>query len=245
MIRSPDGSDPLLGRPFALYDIYHNEHGQPAGIDLGYHTVGKLTGQMPLWRRGKAVTLWGPLGNGFPDLNVKNLLFVAGGIGYTPAVAVMRRALGLHGYAGEPPGRRSEAVELIYGARSKSLVADCSDFENVERFQLSVATDDGSMGHHGFVTELLADRLASQSARPEAVFTCGPGVMMQRVAEQCLAANVPCWLSLESPMACGFGACFSCVAKVHTKNGEWDYRRTCVEGPVFSADELVLDELNC
>lgn len=244
MVRPNDGSDPLLGRPFAVYDIVLTESGEPVGVDLGYHTVGKLTGQMPSWHSGEEVTVWGPLGNGFPDLDVDRLLFVAGGIGYTPAVAVMRRALGLQGYAGEAPRRRSQSVEMIYGARTASLVADCSDFASEPGFTLSTATDDGTAGHHGFVTDLLADRLAGPT-KPQAVFTCGPGVMMQRVAEQCLAVDVDCWLSLESPMACGFGACFSCVAKVHTDDGGWDYRRTCVEGPVFRANELVLDELNC
>lgn len=245
MVRSPDHSDPLLGRPFALYDVYHDAGGNPAGIDFGYHTVGKLTGQMPQWTVGKTVSVWGPLGNGFPDLEVSKLLFVAGGIGYTPAVAVMRQALGVCGYGGDSPRRRGDSVEMIYGARTASMVADCSDFQSTEGFQFTIATDDGSRGHHGFVTDVLAQRLSSEQQRPEAVFTCGPGVMMKRVAEQCLAAGVPCWLSLESPMACGFGACFSCVAKVHTEDGGWDYCRTCVEGPVFRAEELVLDELNC
>lgn len=245
MVRSPEHSDPLLGRPFALYDVYEDADGRPAGIDFGYHTVGKLTGQMPRWTPGRAVSVWGPLGNGFPDLEVSNLLFVAGGIGYTPAVAVMRQALGVRGYGGESARKRCESVEMIYGARSAAMIADCSDIEGTDGFRISVATDDGSAGHRGFVTDVLAERLADGKNRPDAVFTCGPGVMMKRVAEQCLSAHVPCWLSLESPMACGFGACFSCVAKVHTDDGGWDYRRTCVEGPVFRAEELVLDELNC
>lgn len=244
MVRSSQQSDPLLGRPFALYDVVYNEAVEPLGVDLGYHSVGKLTSLMPHWSTGQQLTIWGPLGNGFPDLEAPRLLFVAGGIGYTPAVAVMRRALGIRGYAGESARQRSDAVEMIYGSRTKSLVADCSDFETEVGFTTTLTTDDGSAGRKGFVTDVLAERLADPN-RPDAVFTCGPGVMMKKVAEQCLAAGVPCWLSLESPMACGFGACFSCVAKVHTDDGGWDYRRTCVEGPVFPADELVLDELNC
>ena len=243
MLRDPAGTDPLLGRPFALYDTFE-EDGRPAGVDLGYHTVGKLTGRMPAWVGGEHVGIWGPLGNGFPDLDGGRLLFVAGGIGYTPAVAVMRQALGRKGYAGDPPRRRFESVEMIYGARTASMRADCSDFEGEPGFTLSVCTDDGSEGHAGRVTDLLAGRLAGD--RPDAVLTCGPGVMMRAVAEACGAAGVACWLSLESPMACGFGACFSCVAKVKTDaDPGWDYRRTCVEGPVFRGDELLLDELNC
>ena len=243
MLRDPAGVDPLLGRPFALYDTW-DEDGRLAGVDLGYHTVGKLTARMPSWVAGEHVNVWGPLGNGFADLTGDRLLFVAGGIGYTPAVAVMRQALGVRGYAGEEPRRRFESVEMIYGARSADHRADCGDFEHEPGFTLSVTTDDGSEGHHGRVTDLLSRRLSD--APPAAVFTCGPGVMMRAVAEQCAAAGVDCWLSLESPMACGFGACFSCVAKVKTDaEPGWDYRRTCVEGPVFRGDELVLSEMNC
>jgi dihydroorotate dehydrogenase electron transfer subunit len=100
-----------------------------------------------------------------------------------------------------------------------------------------VSTDDGSAGRRGFVTELLDEELAGE--RPAAVYCCGPEPMMHAVASRCAAAGVPCWLSLESPMACGFGACFSCVVKVKTPEG-WDYRRSCVEGPVFRAEDLVL-----
>ena len=105
---------------------------------------------------------------------------------------------------------------------------------------VSVATDDGSAGHRGFVTDLLARRLG-EDPRPARVLTCGPGPMMAAVAGLCAAAGVPCWASLESPMACGFGACFSCVVKVKQADAPdgWDYRRSCVEGPVFRAETLV------
>jgi dihydroorotate dehydrogenase electron transfer subunit len=63
--------------------------------------------------------------------------------------------------------------------------------------------------------------------------------MMQGVAKRAAQHNVPCWLSLETPMACGFGACFSCVTRVRQTDGSWDYRRTCVEGPIFPAEQLV------
>lgn len=109
----------------------------------------------------------------------------------------------------------------------------------IDGLELKIATDDGSFGHHGFVTNLLKDQLAS--SRDEVhVYCCGPEPMMKAVAEICKQQSVPCWLSLETPMACGFGACFSCVTKVVEPDGSWDYRRTCVEGPVFKAEQLVL-----
>jgi hypothetical protein len=101
------------------------------------------------------------------------------------------------------------------------------------------ATDDGSRGHHGFVTALLEESLKGND-RPGAVYVCGPEPMMHAAAKLCERHDVDCWLSLESPMACGFGACFSCVTRVRQPEGGWDYRRTCVEGPVFRACDLVL-----
>ncbi len=106
---------------------------------------------------------------------------------------------------------------------------------------MEIATDDGSRGHKGFVTDLLRERLAGLSVeerRKTRVLCCGPEPMMHAVAKLCAERGTPCWLSLETPMACGFGACFSCVTKV--KQGDsWDYRRVCVEGPIFPAEELV------
>jgi NAD(P)H-flavin reductase len=95
-----------------------------------------------------------------------------------------------------------------------------------------LATDDGSVGHHGLVTELLADRLASGGPGPE-VYACGPPAMLEAVRALCAAHGMPAQLALESGMACGFGACFGCV--VPTRSG---YVRLCVDGPVLDAGEL-------
>ena len=129
--------------------------------------------------------------------------------------------------------------ELLYGARSAAFVADVPRFE-AAGIPVSVATDDGSMGRRGFVTDLLKRRLADDHA-PSRILTCGPEPMMAAVADIAAGRGVPCWASLESPMACGFGACFSCVVKVRQADAPagWDYRRSCVEGPVFSAEELL------
>ncbi len=237
MVRPADGSDPLLGRPFALFDTYE-ENGAPAGIDFGYLVVGKLTGEMARWRPGDLARVWGPLGNGFPVPPAGRLLMVAGGIGQTPFLGVAREALRLKRY-GRPArriGGTSDRLTLLYGVRSAEYLAGLNDFR-LEGLTVRVATDDGSAGRRGFVTGLLDEELAADP--PSAVYCCGPEPMMHAVAARCAAAGVACWLSLESPMACGFGACFSCVVKVKTPDG-WDYRRSCVEGPVFRADDLVL-----
>jgi NAD(P)H-flavin reductase len=95
--------------------------------------------------------------------------------------------------------------------------------------EVSLATDDGSAGHHGFVTDLLAERLDD----PVEVYACGPPAMLEAVRAMAVARDVPAQLALESAMACGFGACFGCVVPTHD-----GYVRTCVDGPVLAAAEL-------
>lgn len=239
MVREPGVYDPLLGRPFALYDTYMDEAGKPAGIDFGYVVVGKLTARMTHWQPGDRVEIWGPLGNGFPRPGSGSLVMVAGGIGQTPFLATAREALKQRNY-GQP--RRQwdafpEEVSLLYGARSQEYLAGLDDFQ-LDGLNVEVATDDGSFGHHGYVTELLQQRIEGPNP-PSTIFCCGPEPMMEAVSHLAKQAGIECWLSLETPMACGFGACFSCVAKVRISDDEWDYRRTCVEGPVFNAETLV------
>lgn len=240
MIRPARGSDPLLGRPFALYDVYRDDNGNPEGVEFGFVRVGKMTSLMSQWTVGESVQIWGPLGNGFPVPQCRHLICVAGGIGQTPFLAVTREALGLATY-GQPVRSnvvRPETLTMCYGVRSAEYLAGLDDFR-MPGLDLQIATDDGTSGHHGFVTDLLRDRLKAN--QPEThVYCCGPEPMMKAVAKICEDENIPCWLSLETPMACGFGACFSCVTKVRESDGTWDYRRTCVEGPVFQAERLIL-----
>ena len=241
MVRPQSGSDPLLGRPFALFDVFTDADGAPAGIEFGFVVVGKMTSLMATWQPGDRITVWGPLGNGFPVPGNEHLICVAGGIGQTPFLGVIREALGLRSYG--IPARavtsKPASVTMCYGVRSKGWLAGLKDFQ-LPGLNLQIATDDGSYGHHGFVTELLLNELQKRSGQKSVVYCCGPEPMMKAVAEICRSGNVPCWLSLETPMACGFGACFSCVTKVREDDGSWDYRRTCVEGPVFPAERLVL-----
>ena len=293
MVRLPGRSDPLLGRPFALYDIYcdeptNGEAAQPRGLDFGYVVVGKMTTQLESLVPGDEVELWGPLGNGFPAPPSGHLVIVAGGIGQTPFLAVIREALRRQVY-GQPPRELAHVpsrITLCYGVRSAEYLAGVDEFRR-EGIDVRIATDDGSVGHHGFVTDLLKQLLplppsprrggpgkgadqelavecssaplpnsprrgegtnadatvAAQiaNAAPLTVYCCGPEPLMHAVAKLTDAANVPCLLSLETPMACGFGACFSCVTKVKQDDGSWDYRRVCVEGPVFPARQLVFE----
>jgi dihydroorotate dehydrogenase electron transfer subunit len=240
MLRLAGMNDPLLGRPLALYDTVLSSNGEPTAIDVVYLVVGKMTGKLATIEPNQMLEIWGPLGNGFapPSTSGEHLLMVAGGIGQTPFMAVAREAIGLRRY-GEPlretitPVRK---VTLCYGARSAEYLAGVEDFRQLG-VDVRTSTDDGSAGHHGLVTDLARQVLAeSPSAR---IVCCGPERMMEAVAELAEQAHAPCHVSLETPMACGVGICFSCVTKLRDDAGGWDYRRTCVEGPIFDAKQIV------
>lgn len=238
MVRAPYGGDPMLGRPFALLDVWEDSSGQIAGVDFGYVVIGKMTNLMTTWTPGSPCLLWGPLGNGFPVPDVDHLCLVAGGIGQTPFLAVANEALGNRKY-GQPERnvpRSPKSVSLCYGVRSSEFMA-CVDLFESSGAQLHISTDDGSYGHNGFVTDMLKGQISGETP-PETIYCCGPEPMMHAVGKIAADNQIPCWLSLETPMACGFGICFSCVTRVRMDDGTTDYRRTCVEGPVFPAEKL-------
>jgi dihydroorotate dehydrogenase electron transfer subunit len=232
MLRLPAGTDPLLGRPFALYDTVLDEDGQPIGVDIVYLVTGKLTTRLAAVRTGDAVEVWGPLGNGFPDLHaLEHVGLVAGGIGQTPFLAHIRDLLGERGYGGKPVRRMTQRVSLYYGVRTAELAAGVEDFRRAGAV-VHLASDNGSLGFRGFVTQLL-----EQHEPPQHLVGCGPEPMLKALAAFAARRQIPCHLSLETPMACGVGICFSCVTRVRTPEG-WDYRRVCVEGPIFDAAGL-------
>jgi dihydroorotate dehydrogenase electron transfer subunit len=231
MLRLPDTSDPLLGRPFALYDTII-EHGHPVGIDIVYLVIGKMTSLLAKVKPGAALEIWGPLGNGFFDLGqVDQATFVAGGIGQTPFLAYARDLLGDRGYGGRPRPSTAKSVALYYGVRTANLAAGVEDFQR-SGVGVHLSSDDGSVGYHGFVTQLLA-----RDNPPGPWIGCGPEPMLHALMKLADERRVTCHVSLETPMACGFGVCFSCVTRVNTPDG-WDYKRVCVDGPVFDARQL-------
>jgi dihydroorotate dehydrogenase electron transfer subunit len=236
MIRLPGTSDPLLGRPFALYDTVLDDKNQPVAVDVVYLVVGKVTGLLAALRPGDRVEVWGPLGNGFPELHdLDHVALVAGGIGQTPFLAHVRELLGVRGYGGRPPRRVADRVSLYYGVRTADLAAGVEDFRAAGA-AVHLASDDGSLGFRGFVTRLLR-----QHNPPQHLVGCGPEPMLRALAGLARGWGVPCHLSLETPMACGVGICFSCVTRVRTADG-WDYRRVCTDGPVFDAANLAWEQ---
>jgi dihydroorotate dehydrogenase electron transfer subunit len=239
MLRLAGVNDPLLGRPLALYDVVRDTRGIPVGIDVVYLTLGKMTRELAKHSADDELEVWGPLGNGFPLHPTDELIMVAGGIGQTPFLALGQEYLGRRQY-GDPPRNLPLARRVIfcYGVRNAELLAGVPDFE-AAGVEVRLSSDDGSVGHHGFVTHLLSDVLLETQGRKRQVVCCGPEPMMHAVAELCQHEDTPCLVSLETPMACGIGICFSCVTKVRQPDGEWDWKRTCVEGPIFDAQKIV------
>ena len=238
MLRLPESDDPLLGRPLALYDVVVDASGESMGLDIVYLVVGAMTGRLAECQPGGQLEAWGPLGNGFSPRACGHLVMVAGGIGQTPFLALAKERLGKQRF-GDPPRAASTVARttLCYGARSAEYLAGVDDFAAVG-VDVLTSTDDGSAGHHGLVTALL-ETVFGESSDDCRVVCCGPEPMMEATARIAAARDVPCEVSLETPMACGIGICFSCVAKVLGPDGAWDYKRTCVDGPVFDANRIV------
>jgi dihydroorotate dehydrogenase electron transfer subunit len=259
MLRIPDCNDPLIGRPLALFDVHFDDHGRPRDIEVVYLVKGKLTTALARLQAGQQVEIWGPLGNGFSIPPVQSLVLVAGGIGHTPMLALGKEALGLQRYGAscDRPNGYADRVVICYGARSADLLAGVDRFE-AAGFEVHLSTDDRSAGSARQVTDLLGGVLTSEGSAPASLIAaaagepprpklmiacCGPEPMMAAVSRMAMQAGVDCQVSLETPMACGIGICFSCVAKARSHPGaESDYVRTCVEGPIFSASAIDWDE---
>src|SRR5262249_52093744 len=151
--------------------------GQAAAVDVVYLVVGKVTGLLAALAPGARVDVWGPLGNGFPDLSGREHVgLVAGGIGQTPFLAYLRELLGQRGYGGRPARRQVRCVALYYGVRSAEFAAGVEDFRAAGA-AVHLASDDGSLGFPGYVTQLVAEH-----ERPQHLVGCGPEPMLHALA---------------------------------------------------------------
>jgi dihydroorotate dehydrogenase electron transfer subunit len=238
MLRIADRVDPLLGRPLAFYDTYRSaEDDTPQGerserrfADFVYVAHGRFTTALKCLGPGERMTLWGPLGNGYGDVpTTGHLLLVAGGIGQTALLTL-----------GRDRAAAGERVTFCWGASRGAAFGDIDDFRRAG-LDVHLATLDGSTGQRGTVIDLLDSLFspsAGETAAPRHVACCGPDGMMAAVSRWSEGRGLGCHVSLEAPMACGIGICFTCVARVKDDEGGWDYKRTCIEGPVFAATSI-------
>ncbi len=229
--------DPLLRRPISLYQIDSAE----GTITLLYVVVGRGTKMLSQMEQGAELDLMGPLGTGFwvPE-NVSRCLIIGGGIGVAPLLPVTQ-ILGAQGIE----------QQVIYGFRNADTVVGIDELKK-QGVNLSIATDDGSVGTKGYVTDLAGQ--AVKEFKPDYYYTCGPEVMIQKVVSLMGEYGIKGQVSLEARMGCGVGACLACTCKgKKVASGQWpvasekagaefDYKMVCTHGPVFSADEVMFDE---
>ena len=207
------GGGPLLKRPFSIHRL-----GPGDEISLLYHKVGVGSALLAGMADGERTELFGPLGRGFRLEKLENPYLVAGGIGLAPFLTVCDRLI------------PNSSPKLLFGARSAAEVPPEEHWAAYE-CDIHFATDDGSVGYHGFVTGLLEDMLVK---KPGPVLACGPTPMMAATAKLAEKYGVACQVSLEAHMACGMGACLGCVVK---KSGsKTEYARVCMDGPVMDAE---------
>jgi dihydroorotate dehydrogenase electron transfer subunit len=238
MIRLAHCNDPLIGRALAMFDRSTDTAGNLEALSVAYVVKGKFTQALSKLQTGQSIEVWGPLGNAFSTEPVDHLIMVAGGVGITPMLTLASDALGQAAFGtAKVPKRYASRTTLCYGARTRDYLAALDDF-NSRGVELALATEDGSLGHHGRVTQVLEDLLHQEQGSVR-IACCGPEPMMQAVSKLASSYKVACEVSLETPMACGIGICFTCVAKIDQGDGSWDYRRTCIEGPVFDAQSVV------
>jgi dihydroorotate dehydrogenase electron transfer subunit len=227
MLSVTDGIDPLLRRPMAFYEILGPQDA-PSGFSILVERTGRGTTLLSQLSPGDGVDVLAPLGTAFrpPTDSRAEAVLVMGGVGSAP-FPLFASALLAAGHT----------VHAFIGGRTQDHLLCARDLEALG-VGVTLATDDGSAGHHGLVTEPLTTYLES-AEHPQAVYSCGPTPMMRAVDRIAAERGLPHQVSLEAPMACGIGVCLSCVVPTRTADGGWRYRRICREGPVFDADTLL------
>ena len=225
------GLDPLLRRPISVCDVDRNR------VRLVFRVVGRGTALLGRARAGDELDVLGPLGRPAPELHHKDVLLCGGGIGTAPLLFLARRL------------KRANRLEVLLGARSKAQMLLAREFRALG-VPVSLATDDGSAGFHGMVTELAEVRCEKsdvgcqksgvQSPKPRVhrppsvVFACGPRPMLADLVKR--LDPIPVWGFVEERMGCGTGICYCCA--LPKKGG--GHVRFCEEGPVVRLNEVVL-----
>ncbi len=225
MVKVASGLEPFLRRPISINSVNIKER----NLSLIYQVIGKGTKLMTNIKRDQNLEIMGPLGQGFTWKGTdKTAVLVGGGCGIAPLVALAQELKA-----------NDKDVYVLLGAQTKDRLICEREFNKVGA-KVQVATDDGSWGFHGFVTELL-ERLLAQ-VKVDQLYCCGPLPMTKIVTKIAEKNSLPCQVSLEERMGCGIGACIGCVCKTQDHHGKIDYKKVCTDGPVFDSREVVFDD---
>ena len=218
MVRTGEGLDPLLRRPFSIHQVADG-----GLVQILFKVIGKGTQALADMESGRNMDILGPIGHGFTLANDSQHFLVGGGIGIAPLLFLARRIL-----------KKSEpfSVRVFLGARTKEeIVFLAEEFESMG-LSVETTTEDGSFGKQGLVTELMRDL---QLEKPVMIYGCGPYPMLRAVANICRKNSWGCQVSLETMMACGLAACLGCAVQRADMKG---YVHVCKDGPVFDMDDV-------
>ena len=226
-VKVPSLDDAALRRPFSVFDA----DADAGTLTVLYKVVGRGTEALSKESAGAEVEVLGPLGFGFPVACDGVPLLVGGGYGVAPLYFLAKRLLEL--------GLEEKPI-LFVGGRTKGDLLAVDEFVELG-VDVRTATNDGSEGTKGFVTEPLdAELMKLRSAGKNfEFFTCGPDGLLKAVSDRALGTGAKGWISMDRHMICGVGACFACIQKLKHPNGEVWNARCCVNGPVFKAEEIV------
>ena len=231
MIKAGRGSDPLLRRPFSVFEVFRDAAGAAVGLTILSKRIGPSTRLIYDARPGELVDCLGPLGRPFTIVGPPTgAWMIAGGVGLAP-FATLAEALRARGVA----------TTLFYGARRSSELFYL-DFFRALGVEVVLTTEDGSAGEAGRVVAPLERRLGARpAAAPLMLYACGPEGMLAATARIAMKHERPCQVSVERVMGCGLGGCYSCVVSMRGDDGQFHHVRSCLAGPVFAADQIAWD----
>ena len=218
-VQIPGLKDRLLRRPFSISSVDKAK----GTVTVVFKVVGLGTEELTKVAAGTEMPVLGPLGNGYAMRDDKTPILVTGGYGSASTL-----------FLAECSAKKGI---VLMGARTEQDLILVEEYKALG-FDVRVATNDGSCGHKGFVTELLDQAL--KDAPDAVIYACGPKPMLYALGKLTLSTNVETQLSLDQHMCCGVGACFACVIKMNDPESPdgFRYARTCSEGPVFDATEV-------
>ena len=209
----PDNGTNLLPRPISICETNGDS------LRLVFQVVGSGTRLFSGLKSGDGVRVLGPCGNGYPLTNAKSFILAGGGVGVPPLLETAKRL------------KKLGNVNVYLGFRSHPFLTE--DFEKIGIVP-HIATDDGSVGFKGNVTELMK----SENVQADIIYACGPKIMLKSVSEYGEEKNIPVYVSMEERMACGIGACVGCAVKIKKDNG-FESKKVCKDGPVFDSREVL------
>jgi dihydroorotate dehydrogenase electron transfer subunit len=235
MVKPAGVTDPLLRRPFSVFEVLRGADGEVTGVSILNKRAGRSTNKLYELEPGDVVSCLGPLGVPFkPVAAPAEAWMVAGGVGLAP-FATLAESLAVS----------KTPSTLFYGARTAAELFYLEFFEQLG-IKLVLTTEDGghSVSRHcvkGRVTGPLEAALKNAGPSGAMVYACGPEPMLEAVAKLAARYNQPCQVSVERVMGCGLGGCYSCVVPVKHGDEHANLVRSCISGPVFDGAELVWD----